>query len=220
MLRAAFLPWPMATVTVRSAGHHVAAGEDARAGRSSGRGRPRRRRRVMTTPGTPSSSDSSASWPSASTSGVGVELARTRRLAAGKPASSSIIFSITSLPSSAWAIVDSHMIRTPSSAPPPPRCRGPASCSRVRRYTTTASVGAQPPGGPGGVHRGVAAAVDRDPASELAAAPRPPSCAGARPRRGSRRSRRPGCRRACPCCAPTARNAASNCRRPWPPRGR
>ena len=30
MLRAAFLPWPTATVTVRSDGHHVAAGEDAR----------------------------------------------------------------------------------------------------------------------------------------------------------------------------------------------
>ena len=108
MFRAAFLPWPIATVTVRSAGTMSPPAKIP--------GCPVIRSAPTSTvppenvtPGTPSSTARSASWPSASTRQSAVSSSNSP-VGCGNPVSSSRIFSITSLPSSACATVDSQRI--------------------------------------------------------------------------------------------------------------
>jgi len=90
------------------------------------------------TPGTPSRTDRSAFWPSASTR-QSASSSVNSPVGCGKPVSSSFIFSITSLPSSAWATVDSQRMVTPSSSASSTSMSWAGIFSRVRRYTTTAS---------------------------------------------------------------------------------
>ena len=68
---------------------------------------------LIASPGTPSSSDRSTSWPSASTSESASSVSSSP-VGCGKPLASSAIFSTVSVPSSAmFLIVDSHLIKTP-----------------------------------------------------------------------------------------------------------
>jgi len=90
------------------------------------------------TPGTSASTDRSASWPRASTR-QSASRSSNSPVGWGKPDSSSRIFSITSLPSSARATVDSQRIVMPSSSASVTSESWAGIRSRVRRYTTTAS---------------------------------------------------------------------------------
>ena len=165
MFRAAFLPWPTPTVTVRSAGTMsppaktpecpvIMFGPTATTPSST------------SIPGTPSSSERSASCPSASTS-ESASSSSVSPVGCGKPVSSSSIRSSSSLPPSKRLTVESHFIITPSSAAS--STSNSWAGMRSRRATVDDDrVGrAQPLRGAGGVHRRVAAAVDRDAAAEL-----------------------------------------------------
>ena len=131
MLRAACLPWPTPTVTVRSAGTMSPPAKMPAwpvIMRSSTATTPS----SISRPGTPSSSERSASWPSASTS-ESASSSSVSPVGCGKPVSSSSIFSSTSLPSSACLIVESHFISTPSSSASCTSKSWAGIASRVRR---------------------------------------------------------------------------------------
>ena len=83
-------------------------------------------------PSTPSSSDRSVSWPSASTT-ESASSSSSSPVGCGKPVSSSSIFSIRSRPSSACLIVDSQRIITPSSSASSTSKSWAGMRSRVRR---------------------------------------------------------------------------------------
>ena len=114
MLRAARLPWPIATVTERSYGTMsppakipgqpvIMSGPTATTPSST------------TRPGTPSSSERSVSWPSARTS-ESASSSSSSPVGCGKPDSSSSIRSTTSVPASTCLIVVSQLNSTPSSS--------------------------------------------------------------------------------------------------------
>ena len=166
MCCAAFLPWPTAVVTVRVERHHVAAGKDAGAAglhvgpdddgavlleRDAGDVLEERRCRC------PGRARESANRPRAS---------RTRRSAAGSRFSSSRITSTVSVVPSISLIVRSQWILTPSSM----RLVGLEVVRGhllARAAVDDERLGAEPSRRARGVHRGVAAAVDRDAAADL-----------------------------------------------------
>ncbi len=84
------------------------------------------------TPGTPSSTDRSAFWPSASTRQSAASSSNSP-VGCGKPVSSSLIFSIVSVPASAFATVDSQRMVTPSSSASCTSMSWAGIFSRVRR---------------------------------------------------------------------------------------
>ena len=216
MCRAAFLPWPMPTVTVRSAGTMsppaktpawpvIMSGPTCTTPSST------------SSPATPSSRERSASWPSASTS-ESASAPRTRRSAAGsrsRPAPSArrepalvgaadrreplhqhaLLLGLLDLevvgghPVAGAPVDDDRVRRRPAAWRCGPR---PSPCCRRRR---------------------------RRPGGRAAAAPRPPCCAASRPRRACGRPSRRGCTRACR-CARRRRGRRHRSRRPASPRGR
>ena len=137
MWRAAFLPWPTAIVTVRSDGTMSPPAKMP--------GWPVIMSGVTATtppltmsPGTPSSSERSTSWPSASTSESASSVSNSP-VGCGNPSASSAIFSTVSEPPSMRLIVDSHLIITPSSSASATSKSCAGIFSRVRRYTMMAS---------------------------------------------------------------------------------
>ena len=127
----------------------------------------------------------------------------------GRPFSSSSISSTVSSGPSIAVIVRSQLIRTPSARRPrPPRI--------VRRHLRAVApvdderlVGAEPARDAGGVHRGVAAAVDRDAAPDQRRLARRRRCAGTTRRRASAPASRAGMSTRLERCAPTATKTAS-----------
>ena len=107
----------------------------------------------------------SVSWPRARIT-VSAASVSNRPVGCGKPESSSSITSTVSLGPSKAVIVRSQLIRTPFAL-------GVLGLLGVGRHLCAGAavddqrlVGAQPAGHPGGVHRRVAAAVDRHPAAD------------------------------------------------------
>ena len=132
MCRAAFLPWPTATVTVRSDGTMSPPAKMP--------GCPvimfgptLTTPSAISSPGTPSSSDRSTSWPSASTSESASRVSNSP-VGCGKPLASSAIFSTVIVPSSPIRlIVDSHLTSTPSCSASSSSDSCAGIFSRVRR---------------------------------------------------------------------------------------
>ena len=195
MNRAAFLPCPIPTVTVRSAGtmsppantpgQPVIIEADTITVPS----------RLNSTPGTWRRNAVSASWPTARIS-VSAASVSSCPVGRGKPSSSSSITStVISGPSNA-VIVCSQLIRTPSRSA---SCGlflvgghlGPGAPVDDHRV-----VRAEPARHPGRVHRGVAAAVHGDPAADHRVPAGGDAHAGTAPRPRSGRRRGPGCPRA------------------------
>ena len=131
MWRAAFLPWPTATVTVRSDGT-MSPPANTPAKPVIMLGPTWTTPSLTASPGTPSSSDRSTSWPSASTSESASSVSNSP-VGCGKPFSSSSIFSTVSTPSSMRLMVESHFIMTPSCSASSTSKSCAGMRSRVRR---------------------------------------------------------------------------------------
>ena len=131
MLRAAFLPWPTPTVTVRSAGTMsppakipacpvIMFGPTCTTPSST------------SIPATSSSSERSASWPRARIT-ESASSSSSSPVGWGKPVSSSSIFSTVTLPPSTCLMVESQRIITPSSSASSTSNSWAGIRSRVRR---------------------------------------------------------------------------------------
>ena len=208
MCRAAFLPWPTPTVTVRSLGHHVAAGEHARAAGHHRRATPRTvPSRLNSTPGTSRRNAVSVSWPSAriTVSAASVSKLPGRLREAGLVELHHLDGQLRAVEGGDRAQpVDAHalalgflgLLLVGGHLGPGP----PVDDERLVR--------AQPAGDPGRVHRGVAAAVDGDAAADHRRSPdatlrRNDTASTIRP------ASRAGMSTRLDRCAPTATNTAS-----------